>query len=117
MHTMPVLAIDRLAWITTSGSQAEALLKALMQAGFAFTIVDSTSGLAAEAAETCLLTGFPSARLPELLGLVREHCQPYMRFVPAQGFLSTDMANQPMIEARLGGAWFYLMTVEHFEQF
>ncbi|MFH1523924.1 MAG: cyclic-di-AMP receptor [Chloroflexota bacterium] len=107
--------LDRLAILTVSGSQVNLLMKHLQQAGFNFTVMHTTEGVITEA-EICLLVGFRNERMPVLLDLVREKCRPYRRFVSTQGFLPGDLATSPVVEAELGGARFWMMNVERFEQ-
>ena len=106
---------DRLAILTVSGSQVDLLLERFQQAGFSFTVMHTTEGVITEA-EVCLLVGFRSEQMSVLLDLVRETCRPYRRYVSTQGFLPGDLATSPVVEAELGGARFWMMNIERFEQ-
>ena len=107
--------LDRLAILTVSGSQSEALMKALRERKFQFTIMSSSGGIVQEA-QLSLLVGFQHGRLPLLLEIVRTSCESYRRFIPTQGFAPGAMVDLPMVEAQLGGALIYMMNVDHFEQ-
>jgi uncharacterized protein YaaQ len=107
--------LDRLAILTVSGLQVNLLMEHLGQEKFNFTVINSTGGMLQEP-EVCLLVGFRSERLSALLDVVRQDCHPYRQYVSAQGFMQGEMANPPMVEVELGGARFYIMNVERFEQ-
>ena len=107
--------IDRLAILTVSGAQEGKLFTSLAREKFAFTLINSVGGLLQEA-EVCLVVGFQSERLSVLMDVVRKNCRPYRQFVSATGFRQPEMGGLPMVEAELGGARFYMMNVERFEQ-
>jgi uncharacterized protein YaaQ len=106
---------DRLAILTVSGMQVDALFTQLTHEKFFFTLINSTGGLLKEP-EVSLLVGFQSNRLPILLEIVRKNCRPYRQYVSTRGFVQGEMAGPPMLEAELGGARFFLMNVKRFEQ-
>jgi uncharacterized protein YaaQ len=108
--------LDRLVILTVSGAQVDALFAHLAREKFTFTMINSAGGMLQEA-EVCLMVGFHSERLQVLLDIVRKNCHPYRQFVSTRGFMPGEMAGLPMLEAELGGAWFYMMNVEQFEQF
>jgi uncharacterized protein YaaQ len=107
--------LDRLVFLTISGSQADPLMKRLSREGFQFTLIDSTSQMMQEPA-LCLMVGFAHERLNSLLEIVRKECKPYRKFIPTQNILPGELANLPMVEAQLGGARVFMMNVERFEQ-
>ena len=107
--------IDRLAILTVSGTQVDALFSHLAKEKFAFTVINSQGGMFQEP-EVCLLIGFRSERLPLFLDVVRKDCRPYRRYVSTQGYLQGEMANSSMVEIELGGARIYILNVERFEQ-
>jgi uncharacterized protein YaaQ len=113
---MASLPVDRLAILTVSGSQSEALMKELSRRKFQFTILNSSGGVMQEA-QVSLLVGFAHQRLDLLLEVVRASCESYQRYIPAQGFPQGPLDNLAMVEARLGGALVCVMNVDHFEQF
>jgi uncharacterized protein YaaQ len=108
--------LDRLVILTVSGMQAEALFAHLDREKFNFTVINSTGGILQEP-EVCLLVGLQNGRFPELLELVRKDCRPYRQFVNTQGYRQGEMINPSLVEAELGGARFYMMNVNRFEQF
>lgn len=106
---------DRLAILTVSGTQVDGLCAQLAQEKFFFTLINSTGGILQEP-EVSLLVGFHDDRLLVLLEVVRKNCRPYRQYISTQGLVQGEMAAPPMLEAQLGGARFYLMNVERFEQ-
>jgi uncharacterized protein YaaQ len=106
---------DQLVILTLSGTQFDALCEQLANDKFFFTLINSTGGILQEP-EISLLVGFYSDRLPSLLEVVRKNCRPYRQYISTQGLVRGEMASPPMVEAELGGAQFYLMNVERFEQ-
>ena len=112
---MTTSEIDRLAILILSGSQSAALMKQLSQEDFHFTLIESRGGLLRES-ERVLLVGFASHRMSGLLDLLHRFCSPHRQFVPAQGFLGGESSPTSMVEIQEGGAFFYLLRVERFEQ-
>ncbi len=112
---MNAVVPDRLAILTVSGVQADVLFKQLASNGFSFTMINSTGGLIQDA-EVSLLIGFQKECLPQLLEVVRKNCRPFKQYVSARGFVQGEMAGPPMLEVIVGGARFYLMDVERYEQ-
>jgi uncharacterized protein YaaQ len=107
--------LDRLVFLTISGSQADPFMKRLTREGFQFTLINSTSQMMQEPV-ICLMVGFFHDRLNDLLGIVREECKAYRKFIPTQNILPGELTNLPMVEAQLGGARVFMMNVERFEQ-
>jgi uncharacterized protein YaaQ len=107
--------IDCLAILTISGTQGDSLFASLTREKFAFTVINSKAGMLQEP-EVCLLVGFQNDRLPIILDMVRKICHPYLQYVSTRGFVQGEMAGLPMLEVESGGARFYLMNVERFEQ-
>lgn len=106
---------DRLVILIVSGTQIDALIAHLASENFNFTVINSTGGMLQEP-EVCLLVGFESQRLPILLDIVRKDCRPYRHYVSTQGYMQAELANPSMVETELGGARFYMMKLERFEQ-
>jgi uncharacterized protein YaaQ len=106
---------DRLAILNISGAQEAILFTQLAKENFTFTVINSTGGMIQEP-KVCLLVGFESERFPILLDVVRKNCHPYRKYISATGIMQGEMAGLPMLEAEVGGAQFYLMNVERFEQ-
>jgi len=106
---------DRLVILIVSGTQVDALIAHLASQDFNFTVINSTGGMLQEP-EVCLLVGFDSQRLPILLNIVRKDCRPYRHYVSTQGYMPGDLANPSMVETELGGARFYVMNLERFDQ-
>jgi uncharacterized protein YaaQ len=106
---------DRLAILNISGAQESTLFTHLAREKFSFTVINSTGGMIAEPM-VCLLVGFNSGRISTLLDVVRKNCRSYRKFIPAAGYIQGEITSLPFMEAKLGGAQFFLMNVERFEQ-
>ncbi len=113
--TTPGAEINQLVILVVSGYQAEDLMQSLVERRFYFTKVDSSGGMLNEPA-VCLLIGLNSSRLPALLDLVQNCCQPYTQYIPTQLNSQSGYPSMSMIEAQVGGALLYTMNVERFEQ-
>jgi uncharacterized protein YaaQ len=107
--------LDRLAVLIVSGAQADPLYRQFAKEKFTYTVINSAGGILQEP-EICLLVGFQSERLSLLLEVIRKNCKPYRQYVPTRGFLKDEMADSQMVEVEVGGARFYLMNVERYEQ-
>jgi uncharacterized protein YaaQ len=107
---------DRLVVIIASIEQAHQLSQELVQHNFFFTRVDNASGLIVDAA-VCLLVGIPASRMPTLTRLIKECCEPRLKFIPARLANQAMQIPPVMIEAQVGGATVYTFEVEHFERF
>jgi uncharacterized protein YaaQ len=107
--------LDRLVILTVSGLQFDALVKHLAAEKFTFTVINTTGGMIQEP-EVCLLIGFHSERLPVLLEMIRKDCHLYHQYLPSQGIMQGEKGIPPMVEVELGGARFYMMNVERYEQ-
>jgi uncharacterized protein YaaQ len=108
-------SLDRLAILTVFESQGDLLMKELVRERFRFTVINSTGGVTQEAV-MCLLVGFHHERMQRLLEIVRENCRSYRKFIPTQSYLPLEQSNFPMLEAKVGGAQFYMMNVDRFVQ-
>lgn len=112
---MADLNIDLLALMTVSRSQSKKLMANLNKKHYYFTIIDSTSSLFHEAT-VLLVLGLHHTRREELIKLVEKYCKPYRKFVPVQMRTFGELSHLPVIETLEGGATFYSLNVEHFEQ-
>lgn len=107
--------VDLLAFIIVTGSQSEALIKALKKKKFQLTVIDSTAGIIQDSVK-CLLIGLNHIRMPLLKNLLKQYCTPYQKFIPTQIRGLNEYATIPMIEAEAGGFTFYTLAVERFMQ-
>lgn len=114
---MEIPLLDRLGILIVHGGQVGTLTARLAKEKFSFTVINSAGGILQEP-DVCLLVGFKSEYLPILLNVVRRSCRPYRQFVSSQGTMQGEIANPVMleVEAKLGGARFYMLNVEQFEQ-
>ena len=108
-------ALDRLVILTVSGTHFDSVVQDLARENFTFTVINTTGGIIQEP-EVCLLIGLQSDRLQVLLELVRKDCHPYRQYVASQGFMQSERANPPLVEVELGGARFFMLNVERYEQ-
>ncbi len=107
--------IDRLFIITVMGEQAAELRSRLTKDGFQVTEINTAGGLLQESQISYLL-GFPSARQPQLLAIIREVCKRQRRYLPAHLEGSASLFHAAIIEAEVGGAVVFALDVERFEQ-
>jgi uncharacterized protein YaaQ len=108
--------IDLLVLLVVSGLQAPHLMEELGKEKYYFTKMDSLGGVIQETT-LCLLLGVNHARMPHLLEIVKETCQPVSKYIPAQMVNAPpEFLSMAMVEARVGGAILYTMQVERFEQ-
>lgn len=116
MTTNATLPVNQLVFVVVSERQGSEFMHAMVKEGFFFTRIDS-SGLVFQESTVFLLIGLNNARLPGLMGLVEQYCQPYQEYVPVQFNPPVGLPPLSMIEAKAGGALVYVMDVERFEQF
>ena len=108
--------IDLLVLLVVSGLQAPQLMDQLGREKYYFTKMDNLGGVIQEAT-LCLLLGLNQARMPQLLEIVKQYCQPVSKYIPAQMVSAPpEFLSMAMVEARVGEAVLYTMQVERFEQ-
>lgn len=96
---------------------ADALVRALQERGFFFTIIDSSGGFLRESNVT-LMIGVQTALLPEVLRILRQHSQARTRYVnplmplvePAEFHIASP------VEVYIGGATVFVLPVERYER-
>jgi uncharacterized protein YaaQ len=110
-----IKTIDRVSIITLQGDSADALTRALTNAGFQITLIESRGGFLLEPFST-LLIGYSSSEEVSLLGLIRSLCCTRKRLVPVQPDGSLLPALPMMIEAEVGGGSVIALRVERFLQ-
>ena len=108
-------SINQLVIVVVSGVQAGNLTQKLRAASFYFTQLDSWGGLLEEPT-VCLLVGLEAQRRPALMDLICQCCQVHRQYIPARLDASMLQVQPVMIEAEVGGAAIYTVTVERFEQ-
>lgn len=108
-------AVNQLVIATVSGAQASALTDRLNRDGFYVTQVDSSGGILYEATVS-LFIGLNKARLLRLLKHIRTCCSTRRRFIPAHVEAPLLEVQPVMVEAEVGGATIYALSVERFEQ-
>jgi uncharacterized protein YaaQ len=112
---MPDLNIDLLVLLVVSESQSKKLISNLNEQHFYFTLIDSSSSLFHERT-VCMLLGLNHARMDRLNELVQKHCQPYQNYIPVQMRAVGEFSQLAVLESQEGGATFYALPVERFEQ-
>lgn len=96
---------------------ADAVVRALQERGFFYTLVDSSGGFLRESNAT-LMVGVQTALLPEVLRILREHSQARTRYVnplmplvePAEFHIAGP------VEVYIGGATVFVLPVERYER-
>src|SRR5581483_2605080 len=107
----------KLAIIIVSDTDADGLVRAMVERGHPATKIGSTGGFLRRG-NTTLLSGVPASEVEEVLGLVRRLC-------PARSELLTlgalplagevPFVTEP-VEVRVGGAVVFVLNVERFER-
>ncbi len=88
----------------------------LLAQGFRATHIDSAGGFLREGNST-LLVGIEEGKIPEVLGILREHCKSRLQEVRLPIPLMQDQSKvvgEP-IQVRVGGAVVFVLSVDLFE--
>ena len=107
----------RLLVIIASDSDAERLVKRLVQQGYPATKIGSTGGFLRRGNAT-ILSGVEAGEVESVLAAVRAECRARTEYVPVQAlpFLGEGAAMVEPIEVRVGGAIVFVLPVERFEK-
>jgi uncharacterized protein YaaQ len=107
----------KLVIIIASDSDAERLMKKLVEQGHPATKISSTGGFLRRGNAT-VLSGVDAADVDPVLAMVREECHARTEYVPVQTlpFFSEGAAVAEPIEVRVGGAIVFVVDVERFEK-
>lgn len=103
--------------LVVSDSDANELMKQMVEAGFSATKIGSTGGFLRRGSVT-ILSGVPDAELEPLMEIVREVCHARKEFVPVQTlpFLGDGGFTSEPVEVRVGGAIVFVLDIERFER-
>jgi uncharacterized protein YaaQ len=107
----------KLVIIIASDTDAERLMKKLVEQGFPATKISSTGGFLRRGNAT-VLSGVDEAEVDAVMAMVREECHARAEFVPVQTlpFFSEGATVAEPVEVRVGGAIVFVVDVERFEK-
>lgn len=107
----------KLVIIIASDTDADRLMKALIQQGFPATKVSSTGGFLHRGNAT-ILSGIEAGEVEAVLAMVRAECHARNEYVPVQTlpFFGEGTALSEPVEVRVGGAIVFVVNVERFEK-
>ncbi len=103
--------------LVVSDSDANQLMKQIVEAGYSATKIGSTGGFLRRGSVT-ILSGVTDEQLEPLLDVVREVCHARKEFVPVQTlpFLGDGGFTAEPVEVRVGGAIVFVLEIERFER-
>ena len=107
----------KLVVIIASDSDADRLMKTLIEQGYPATKISSTGGFLHRGNAT-ILSGVEASEVDDVLAMVRTECRARTEFVPAQTlpFFGEGSAVAEPVEVRAGGAIVFVVNVERFEK-
>jgi uncharacterized protein YaaQ len=107
----------KLVIIIASDSDADRLMKVLVERGYPATKISSTGGFLRRGSAT-ILSGVDDGEVGDVLALVRAECHARTEYVPVQTlpFFGEGAALSEPVEVRVGGAIVFVVGVERFEK-
>ena len=107
----------KLVIIIAADSDADRLMKRLIEQGFPATKVSSTGGFLHRGSAT-ILSGVEDNEVDEVVAMVRAECHARTEYMPVQTlpFLGEGSPMSEPIEVRVGGAIVFVVNVERFEK-
>jgi uncharacterized protein YaaQ len=107
----------KLVIIIASDSDAERLMKTLIEQGYPATKISSTGGFLRRGNAT-ILSGVEAEEVDSVLVMVRDECHARTEYVPVQTlpFFGEATAVAEPVEVRVGGAIVFVVDVERFEK-
>jgi uncharacterized protein YaaQ len=107
----------KLVIVIASDSDADRLMKVLVERGYPATKISSTGGFLHRGNAT-ILSGVEAAEVEELIALVRAECHARTEYVPVQTlpFFGEGATLSEPVEVRVGGAIVFVLSVERFEK-
>lgn len=107
----------KLVIIIASDSDADKLMKKLVEQGYPATKVSSTGGFLRKGNAT-ILSGVDASDVDQIVAMVRMECYARAEYVPVQTlpFFGEGSVVQEPIEVRVGGAIVFVLNVERFEK-
>ena len=107
----------KLLIIIAADSDADRLMKLLIQQGYPATKIGSTGGFLHRGNAT-ILSGLEEPEVEQVLAMVRAECRARSEYVPVQTlpFFGEGTALSEPVEVRVGGAIVFVVNVERFEK-
>jgi uncharacterized protein YaaQ len=107
----------KLVVIIASDTDADKLMKKLVEQGYPATKISSTGGFLRKGNAT-ILSGVESDEVDQVVAMVRLQCAARAEFVPVQTlpFFGEGAVPQEPVEVRVGGAIVFVLDVERFEK-
>ena len=107
----------KLVVIIASDSDANRLMKALIEQGYPATKISSTGGFLHRGNAT-ILSGIESDEVDGVLSMVKAQCHARTEYVPVQTlpFFGEGASPSGPVEVRVGGAIVFVVNVERFEK-
>jgi uncharacterized protein YaaQ len=107
----------KLVIIIASDSDADRLMKALIEQGYPATKISSTGGFLHQGSAT-ILSGVEANEVDQVLAMVRAECHARTEYVPVQALPFFGEGTRPAepVEVRVGGAIVFVVNVERFEK-
>ena len=107
----------KLLIVIASDTDADRLMKALIEQGYPATKIGSTGGFLHRGNAT-ILSGVEENEVDQVLAMVRAECRARTEFVPVHTlplFGEGTTLSEP-VEVRVGGAIVFVVNVERFEK-
>lgn len=107
---------QKLLVIITSDSEADNVIRELVDRGYPATKVSSTGGFLRRGSAT-IFSGVNDEAVDSIMEVIRHECRARVETVPVQAlpFPSTALPAAP-VQVRVGGAIVFVMPVERFEK-
>jgi uncharacterized protein YaaQ len=107
----------KLVVIIASDTDADRLMKTLVERGYPATKIGSTGGFLHRGSAT-ILSGVEAIEVDDVITMVREECHARAEYMPVQAlpFLGEGATLSEPVEVRVGGAIVFVLPVERFEK-
>jgi len=106
----------KLCIIIVSGSDADRLMRRLVERSLPATKVSSTGGFLRHGSVT-IFSGVTDDQVDEVMALVHEECHARKEVVPLQSLpFASEMPYAEPVEVRVGGAIVFVLDVSRFER-
>jgi uncharacterized protein YaaQ len=108
---------QKLVVMIVADSDADKLVKALIERNHPATKIGSTGGFLRRGNST-ILSGVEESDVESVLALVRSECRARTEYVPLQAvpFFGEGVVLADPVEVRVGGAVIFVLAVERFEK-
>jgi uncharacterized protein YaaQ len=107
----------KLVIIIAADTDADRLMRELVERGHPATKISSTGGFLHRGNAT-ILSGVEGDQVEDVIALVRDQCQARTEYVPVQTlpFFGEGSTLSEPVEVRVGGAIVFVVNVERFEK-